>query len=36
MYLHIDPDDLSDEEWAARVRELEYVRIQEAKKNKQN
>jgi hypothetical protein len=34
MYLHINPDDLSDEEWAARVRELEYIRIQEAKQTK--
>lgn len=29
-YMHIpDPDSLSDEEWAARVRELEYIRNQE-------
>jgi len=35
MYLNVsDPDSLSDEEWAARVRELEYARIQEAKQAK--
>jgi hypothetical protein len=34
MYLHIEPDNLSDEEWAARVRELEYIRVQEAKSAK--
>jgi hypothetical protein len=31
MYFHLDPESLSDEEWAARVRDLEYIRIQEAK-----
>ena len=34
-YLHIaDPDALSDQEWAARLRELEYIRAEEAKANK--
>ena len=31
-YMHIpDPDSLTDEEWAARFRELEYIRREEAK-----
>jgi len=31
-YFHIqNPEDLSDEEWAMRVRELEWVRTQESK-----
>lgn len=30
-YMHIpDPDSLSDEEWAMRYRELEYIRKKEA------
>jgi hypothetical protein len=34
-YLHIpDPDSLSDEEWAMRFKELEWVREQEARGNK--
>jgi len=32
--MRIDPDSLSDEEWACRVRELEYLRREEAKANK--
>lgn len=31
-YFHIpDPEDLSDEEWAMRVRELEWIRREESK-----
>ncbi len=30
-YMHIDPDTLTDEEWAARVKELEWLRKTEAK-----
>jgi hypothetical protein len=34
-YLHIpDPDSLSDREWAMRIKELEWLRQQEAKRNK--
>jgi hypothetical protein len=34
-YLQIpDPDSLSDEEWAMRLKELEYIRMKEAKGNK--
>lgn len=34
-YMHIsDPDNLNDEEWAMRVKELEYIRSMEAKYNK--
>lgn len=34
-YLHeSDPDGLSDEEWAARLKELEWLRQEEAKANK--
>ena len=34
-YMHItDPDSLSDEEWAARYKELEYIRRKEAEANK--
>lgn len=34
-YLHIaHPDELSDEEWAMRVKELEWVRSEEAKSAK--
>ena len=33
-YMHIArPEDLTDEEWAMRVRELEWVRKEEAKAN---
>ena len=33
-YMHIpDPDSLTDIEWAMRVKELEYLRQQEAKQN---
>jgi hypothetical protein len=33
--MHVsDPDSLSDEQWAMRVRELEYIRKQEAKANR--
>jgi hypothetical protein len=33
--MHIpDPDALSDEEWAARLTELEWIRKEEAKANK--
>jgi len=28
-----DPDELSDDEWARRLKELEYIRQQEAKAN---
>lgn len=28
-YLHIDPDNLTDEEWAARIQELNYIRKEE-------
>jgi hypothetical protein len=32
-YMHItDPDSLSDEEWSARYKELEWIRKQEVKK----
>lgn len=32
--MHIsDPEDLSDEEWAMRVKEMEWVRMEEAKAN---
>jgi hypothetical protein len=34
-YLHIpDPDSLSDEQWAMRFKELEWIREQEAKGNR--
>jgi hypothetical protein len=29
-----DPDSLSDEDWAMSIRELEYIRKQEAKRTK--
>lgn len=29
-YMHIEPDSLTDEEFAARWRELEYIRAKEA------
>jgi len=32
-FLHIDPDALDDVTWAARVRELEYIRKEEAKRH---
>jgi len=28
-----DPDSLSNEDWAARIKELEWIRVQEAKGN---
>ena len=32
-YMHIsDPDSLSDEDWAMRFKEIEWIRIREAKK----
>jgi len=32
--MHIsDPDSLTDEEWAMRIKELEWVRSEEAKAN---
>lgn len=34
-YMHIaEPESLSDREWAMRVKELEWVRKEEAKANK--
>ena len=34
-YMHIaDPDSLTDEEWAMRFRELEWIRKSEAEANK--
>ncbi|MEG0788772.1 MAG: hypothetical protein RR432_01095 [Alistipes sp.] len=33
-YMHVEPDNLTDEEFAARWRELEYIRREEAKANK--
>lgn len=36
-YMHIaDPDGLSDEEWAMRLKELEWIRKEEAKANGNN
>jgi hypothetical protein len=33
--MHIsDPDSLTDEEWAARYKELEFIRKEEAKANR--
>jgi len=33
-YFHIpDPDSLTDDEWAARIKELEWIRQEEAKSN---
>jgi hypothetical protein len=29
-YLHIDPSTLTDEEWAIKIKALEYIRKQEA------
>jgi hypothetical protein len=35
-YLHIaDPDSLSDEEWAMRIKELEWIRTKEKEGNRQ-
>ena len=31
-YMHIEPDDLNDEEWAARYQELLWIRKTEAGK----
>jgi hypothetical protein len=32
-YMHIpDPDSLTDQDWAMRLKELEYIRRKEAKK----
>jgi hypothetical protein len=33
-YFHIDPDSLDDREWTRRVKELDWVRKEEAKANK--
>nr|DAY67546.1 MAG TPA: Protein of unknown function (DUF2540) [Caudoviricetes sp.] len=33
-YLHIDPDKLSDEEWAQTIAQLADIRKNEAKANK--
>lgn len=34
-YMHIaDPDSLTDEEWAMRIKELEFIREMEAGANK--
>ncbi len=32
-YMHLDPDRLSDEQWAARLNDLHYLRKEEAKAN---
>ena len=32
--MHIDPDGLSDTEWAMRVEELKWIRKKEAEANK--
>ena len=34
-YLHIDPDSLTDWEWAMRVNELKWIRKQEAEAARQ-
>jgi len=35
-YMHIsDPDSLNDEEWAARLQELKWIREKEAESNRQ-
>lgn len=34
-YLHIDPDSLTDREWAMRVNELMWIRRQEAEAARQ-
>lgn len=33
-YFHLNPDELTDEEWAMAWKELEWVRSEEAKSNK--
>jgi len=33
-YLHINPDELTDEQWAYAWKDLEWIREQEAKANK--
>nr|DAV88537.1 MAG TPA: hypothetical protein [Caudoviricetes sp.] len=33
-YLHLDPDKLSDEQWAETIAQLADIRKQEAKANK--
>lgn len=33
-YMHVEPDGLTDEEFAARWRELEYIRKKEAESGK--
>jgi len=34
-YMHIpDPDSLSDESWAMRIQELNYIRTKESEANK--
>lgn len=33
-YMHVDPDVLTDEEWAMRVNELRWLREEEAKQFK--
>lgn len=34
-YMHIgDPDSLTDQEWAMRIKELEWIRKKEAEANK--
>ncbi|MGI6341367.1 MAG: hypothetical protein ACOXZ9_10740 [Bacteroidales bacterium] len=33
-YMHLNPDSLSDTEWAMRIQELTHIRKEEAKANK--
>ncbi len=33
-YFHIDPDSLSDAQWVRMIKELEWIRREEAKANK--
>lgn len=33
-YMHVDPDKLTDKEWAMRWKELVWIREEEAKANK--
>ncbi len=33
-YLHLDPDTLSDEEWAQTFKQLQDIRLRESKANK--
>ncbi|WP_418450187.1 hypothetical protein [Alistipes sp.] len=35
-YMHVDPDSLTDEEWAMRVNELKWIRGKEAEAAKSN